>query len=166
VPCSSCQKASLVCRYASGTNPIIRLDNRRSLTLSPPAIAISRTPAVDQQSTFFQHFFQNFLPRNTFSGGASEWTTYAVSQLSQCRGHYSALSSLGALVSHSQHRRSRHGARILAQAVQSYQDSVNCLQIWINRGQSSWDPLRMLSLAFLLSLFEARSVEDDAGIAI
>jgi hypothetical protein len=32
---------------------------------------------------------------------------------------------------------------------------VNCLRDWINQGQTSWEPLRMLSLAFLLSLFEA-----------
>jgi hypothetical protein len=163
-PCSSCQKSSLVCRYASWTSPIIRLDNRRPLLHS--AIVPPKTPAVDQQSTFFQHFFLNFLPRNSFSSGDSEWTTFAVSQLSQCRGHHSALLSLGALVSHSHQRRSRHGACVLAQAIQSYQDSVRCLQVWIDRGQNSWDPLRMLSLAFLLSLFEACSVDYDALVAI
>ena len=163
-PCSSCQKASLACRYASGTSPIIRLDNTRLLLHS--AIALPKTPAIDQQSTFFQHFFLNFLPRNSFSGGASEWTTYAVSQLAQCDAHYSALSSLGALVSHSHHRGSRHGASVLQKAIQSYQDSVRCLQVWIDRGQNSWDPLRMLSLAFLLSLFEACSVDYDALVAI
>jgi hypothetical protein len=146
-------KASIVCRYASPTNPIIRIDNRRPLL--PSANALPKTPAVDQQSTFFQHFFQSFLPRNAFSGGSSEWTRYVVSQFSHCRGHYSALSSLGALVSHSQHRGSRHGACAFAKAIQSYQDSVKCLQDWINLGQRSWNPLRMLSLAFLLSLFEA-----------
>jgi hypothetical protein len=152
-PCWSCQKISLACRYTTTTNPIIRLDNRRSLF--PSTSTRSKTPAIDQQSTFFQHFFHNFLPRNNFSGGASRWTTYAMSQLSQCRGHHSALSSLGALLLHAQDRGTRQGGCVLATAIQSYQESVKCLQLWIDREKAEWDPLRMLSLAFLLSLFEA-----------
>ena len=140
-------------------DPIIRLDNRRPVP--PSANALPKTPAIDQQSTFFQHFFHEFLPRNAFSGGAREWTSFAKSQLSHCRGHYSALSSLGALASYSHRRGTCSGANVLAQGIRSYQNSVNCLQDWINQGQTSWEPLRMLSLAFLLSLFEACSVVSE-----
>lgn len=44
--------------------------------------------------------------------------------------------------------------RMLELAVQSYQKSVQFLGDRIRSGRSSWNHLSMLSLAFLLSLFE------------
>lgn len=58
----------------------------------------------------------------------------------------------------------RRDTRMLEFAIQSYQKSVEFLGDRIRSGRESWNHLSMLSLAFLLSLFEVCQVKIKSQI--
>ena len=58
----------------------------------------------------------------------------------------------------------RHDPRMLELAIKSYQKSVEFLGDRVRSGRESWDHLSMLSLAFLLSLFEVCHVKIQSQI--
>jgi hypothetical protein len=133
---------------------VITISSERSLpkaTLSPSVLS-----KPDGETRSFQHFFHIFLPQNRFSGGAAEWHQYLTSQVPRCQGHFSALAGIGALTVYTRGSDGRPDPRMLELAIQSYQKSVEFLGDRIQSGRESWNHLSMLSLAFLLSLFEVR----------
>ena len=142
----------MVCRYAPASKPTIVIGNQ------PPVPKADLSPSIlskpDGETRFFQQFFHVFLPQNRFSGGAADWHRYLTSQVPQCHGHFSALAGLGAMTVYTRGTDGRRDPRMLELAIQSYQKSVEFLGNRIRGGRESWDHLSMLSLAFLLSLFE------------
>ena len=58
----------------------------------------------------------------------------------------------------------RRDPRMLEFAIQSYQKSVEFLGYRIRSGRESWNHLSMLSLAFLLSLFEVCHVKIESQV--
>lgn len=64
------------------------------------------------------------------------------------------MASIGALTAYTQSKRRTRDVRMLELAIKSYQSSVTFLGDRVRSERASWDPLSMLSLAFLLSLFE------------
>jgi hypothetical protein len=66
------------------------------------------------------------------------------------------LAGIGALTVYTRGSDGRRDHRMLELAIQSYQKSVEFLGYRVQSGRESWNHLSMLSLAFLLSLFEVR----------
>jgi hypothetical protein len=131
---------------------VITIGNQRS----PPKATLSPSVLLkpDGQTRSFQHFFHVFLPQNRFSGGAADWHGYLTAQVPQCQGHFSALAGIGALTVYMRGNEGRRDHHMLELAIQSYRKSVEFLGDRIQRDRESWNHLSMLSLAFLLSLFE------------
>ena len=151
-----------MCRYAPASKPVIVVGNQRPVPKADLSPSILSKP--DGETRSFQYFFHVFLPQNRFSGGAADWHRYLTSQVPQCRGHFSALAGLGAMTVYTRGIDGRRDPRMLELAIQSYQKSVEFLGDRIRSGRGSWNHLSMLSLAFLLSLFEVCHVKIKSPI--
>jgi hypothetical protein len=158
-PCESCYRAGLVCLYLSVSKPVITIGNQRNLPKASFSSSVLSKP--DGETKSFQHCFHGFLPQNRFYGGAADWHRYLTSQVSHCKGHFSALAGLGAMTVYTRGSHGRRDPRMLELAIQSYQTSVEFLRSRIRSGCASWNHLSMLSLAFLLSLFEVSQPCND-----
>jgi hypothetical protein len=148
----------LTCVYPSLSKAVITIGNQRSLPKANLSPSVLLKP--DSQTRSFQHFFHIFLPQNRFSGGAADWHGYLTAQVPQCQGHFSALAGIGALTVYMRGNEGRRDHHMLELAIQSYQKSVEFLGDRIQRGRETWNHLSMLSLAFLLSLFEVRHLSN------
>lgn len=143
------------CHYPAISKPVIVIGGDQR-TLPKTDLTVSVLSKPDGETRSFQHFFHIFLPQNRFSGGASDWHRYLTSQVPQCHGHFSALAGIGAMTVYTRGSNGHRDPRTLELAIQSYQKSVQFLGDRIRSGRESWNHLSMLSLAFLLSIFEVR----------
>lgn len=155
-PCLKCTRDALPCQYPHTGRKLISGTEWRHNTVYVPSPKQSAPNAGGpiKEAYFFQQFFYVFLQRNQFTGDAAKWHRYLSTNVTRCRGHFAALAALGALVQYKQRHDVTLPARLLESALRSYQDGVHFLQIQIDRRTAQWDPVSVLSVAFLLSMFE------------
>lgn len=136
----------------AGKTPTKDDSTRREVARTPPKLSTVR-PALDVETVYVLAFFNDFLPRNNFTGrSASPWLSIQ-SHLTSHAGVVSIVCAIGALQRAKNHQPAeRH---LVSDALRCYTTAITNLRHQIVTAKDG-DLLRLSWSTFLLGLFEVR----------